>query len=148
MQPLWYRNAVVYEVDPALFRDADGDGWGDLRGLADRLDHVRGLGATCLWMLPFYASPYRDGGYDVVDHLTVGWPRRPARAAALARAPAARVGGSSPVAAFPPGCCRAVGPAPGLRPRLPAAAVPAAHRRTEAEPGTTDRRLGGAALPA
>jgi maltose alpha-D-glucosyltransferase/alpha-amylase len=71
MQPLWYRNAVVYEVDPAQFRDANRDGCGDLRGVTERLDHVRGLGATCLWLLPFYASPFRDGGYDVTDHLTV-----------------------------------------------------------------------------
>ncbi|NYH53200.1 maltose alpha-D-glucosyltransferase/alpha-amylase [Nocardiopsis arvandica] len=71
MQPLWYRNSAVYAVDPVLFNDSDGDGWGDLRGLTQRLDHVRGLGATCLWLLPFYTSPFRDGGYDVNDHLAV-----------------------------------------------------------------------------
>lgn len=67
----WYANAVVYQVDPRLFYDSDGDGWGDLRGLTDRLDYLRGLGATSLWMLPFYRSPFKDGGYDVEDHLTV-----------------------------------------------------------------------------
>lgn len=71
MRPLWYRDAVVYQVDPSLFRDADGDGKGDLQGVAERLDHIRGLGATSLWLLPFYASPFRDGGYDVSDHLAV-----------------------------------------------------------------------------
>lgn len=71
MQPLWYRNAVVYAVDPAMFRDSDGDGWGDLRGVTRRLEHLRGLGATCLWLLPFYPSPFKDGGYDVADHLSV-----------------------------------------------------------------------------
>ncbi|MCC3761674.1 alpha-amylase family protein [Glycomyces sp. TRM65418] len=71
MQPLWYRNAVIYAVDPAMFRDSDGDGWGDLRGITDRLDHLRGLGVTCLWLLPFYPSPFRDGGYDITDHLGV-----------------------------------------------------------------------------
>jgi maltose alpha-D-glucosyltransferase / alpha-amylase len=71
MQPLWYRNAVVYQIDPSLFRDADGDGCGDLRGVIDRLDYVRTLGVTCIWLLPFYRSPFRDGGYDVTDHLAV-----------------------------------------------------------------------------
>ncbi|WP_240643993.1 alpha-amylase family protein [Antribacter gilvus] len=67
----WYANAVIYQVDPRLFYDSDGDGCGDLRGLTDRLDYLRGLGATALWVLPFYESPFRDGGYDVSDHLSV-----------------------------------------------------------------------------
>jgi maltose alpha-D-glucosyltransferase/alpha-amylase len=71
VQPLWYRNAVIYQVDVAFFLDANGDGWGDLRGVTERLDYIRGLGATCLWLLPFYASPFRDGGYDVTDHLAI-----------------------------------------------------------------------------
>lgn len=71
MQPLWYRNAVIYQVDPNLFRDSNGDGWGDLRGVTERLDHLRGLGVTCLWLMPFYASPFRDSGYDISDHLAV-----------------------------------------------------------------------------
>ena len=71
MQQPWFRNAVVYAIDVAQFHDTDGDGWGDLRGVADRLEYVRGLGATCIWLLPFYRTPYRDGGYDVSDHLAV-----------------------------------------------------------------------------
>ncbi|GAA1680829.1 alpha-amylase family protein [Glycomyces endophyticus] len=71
MQPLWYRNAVIYAMDPSMFRDSDGDGWGDIRGITRRLDHLRGLGATCLWLLPFYPSPFKDGGYDLTDHLSV-----------------------------------------------------------------------------
>ncbi|HEX2895101.1 MAG TPA: alpha-amylase family protein [Marmoricola sp.] len=71
MHPLWYRNAVIYQVDVAFFLDSNGDGWGDLRGVTERLEHIRGLGANCIWLLPFYASPYDDGGYDVTDHLTV-----------------------------------------------------------------------------
>ena len=71
MQPLWFRNAVIYQVDPAVFRDSDGDGWGDLAGVTERLEDIRGLGANCLWLLPFYPTPYRDGGYDLTDHLAV-----------------------------------------------------------------------------
>lgn len=71
MQPLWYRNAVIYQVDVSMFFDSRGNGRGDLAGLTDRLEHIRGLGANCLWLLPFYKSRFRDGGYDVVDHLTV-----------------------------------------------------------------------------
>ncbi|MFC5731573.1 MULTISPECIES: alpha-amylase family glycosyl hydrolase [Nocardioides] len=71
MQPLWYRTAVVYQVDIARFYDANGDGWGDLRGVTERLEYIRGIGANCIWLMPFYETPYRDGGYDVVDHLTI-----------------------------------------------------------------------------
>jgi maltose alpha-D-glucosyltransferase/alpha-amylase len=71
MAPHWYRNAVVYQIDPALFRDADADGWGDLRGITQRLDYLRGLGVTCVWLMPFYLSPHKDGGYDVADHLQI-----------------------------------------------------------------------------
>ncbi|MFC0676354.1 alpha-amylase family protein [Lysobacter korlensis] len=71
MEVLWHRNATIYQVDPSLFKDGDGDGCGDFRGLRSRLDHLRLLGADCLWLMPFYRSPFRDGGYDVVDHLDV-----------------------------------------------------------------------------
>jgi maltose alpha-D-glucosyltransferase/alpha-amylase len=71
VQPLWYRNAVIYAIDPAMFNDSNADGWGDLRGITQRLDHLRNLGVTCLWLLPFYHSPFRDGGYDITDHLGV-----------------------------------------------------------------------------
>ena len=71
MRPLWYRNAVIYQIDPSLFLDITGDGCGDLLGVAERLDYVRGLGATAIWLMPFYQSPFRDAGYDVADHLQV-----------------------------------------------------------------------------
>jgi maltose alpha-D-glucosyltransferase/alpha-amylase len=71
MRPLWYRNAVIYQIDPSLFLDVNGDGCGDLRGVTERLDYVRGLGATAIWLMPFYQSPFRDAGYDVSDHLQV-----------------------------------------------------------------------------
>jgi maltose alpha-D-glucosyltransferase/alpha-amylase len=65
---LWYKNAIIYCLDVETFMDADGDGVGDFRGLADRLDHVEALGATCLWLLPFYPTANRDNGYDVTDY--------------------------------------------------------------------------------
>ncbi|MGJ3264657.1 MAG: alpha-amylase family protein [Salinarimonas sp.] len=71
MLDLWYKNAVVYCVDVETFMDADGDGCGDFQGLADRLDHIEALGATCIWLLPFYASPNRDNGYDISDFYQV-----------------------------------------------------------------------------
>lgn len=61
----------MYGIDVVRFRDADGDGMGDLRGVIDRLDHVASLGATWIWLLPFYPSPRRDNGYDVEDHTAV-----------------------------------------------------------------------------
>lgn len=71
MRSSWFTDAVIYQLDPRLFVDSDNDGWGDLPGVIERLHYLRGLGATCVWLLPFYASPFRDGGYDVVDHLAV-----------------------------------------------------------------------------
>lgn len=71
MEALWHKNATIYQVDPAFFKDGDSDGWGDFRGLRARLDHLRLLGTDCLWLNPFYASPYRDAGYDVSDHMAV-----------------------------------------------------------------------------
>jgi len=67
----WWQNAVVYQVYPRSFRDSDGDGVGDLRGLAAGLDHVARLGATALWLSPIYPSPLADFGYDVADHAAV-----------------------------------------------------------------------------
>jgi alpha-glucosidase len=64
----WWRDAVVYEVYPRSFADADGDGEGDLAGLTGRLDHLVGLGVDALWVTPWYPSPMADGGYDVADY--------------------------------------------------------------------------------
>ncbi|MGE0225429.1 MAG: alpha-amylase family glycosyl hydrolase, partial [Acetobacteraceae bacterium] len=71
MIDLWYKNAVVYCLDVETFMDSNGDGVGDFRGLADRLDHIEALGATCLWLLPFHPTPNRDNGYDVTDYYGV-----------------------------------------------------------------------------
>ena len=68
---LWWKNAVIYCLDVETFQDSDGDGIGDFGGLTERLDYLAGLGVTCLWLMPFFPSPNRDDGYDVVDYLTV-----------------------------------------------------------------------------
>ncbi len=69
--PRWYQRAVFYEVLVRGFADANGDGTGDLRGLIEKLDYLEWLGVDCLWLLPFYESPLRDGGYDISDFFTV-----------------------------------------------------------------------------
>jgi len=71
MRAPWYRNAVIYQVDPSLFLDSNGDGCGDLHGITERLHYIHGLGVTAIWLMPFYSSPFKDGGYDVTDHLSV-----------------------------------------------------------------------------
>lgn len=64
---LWWKTAVVYCLDVETFLDTDGDGVGDLRGLAQRIDYLSQLGVTCLWLMPFYPTPDLDDGYDVSD---------------------------------------------------------------------------------
>ncbi len=66
--PHWFRRAVFYELSVRGFYDATGDGNGDLRGLIEKLDYLQWLGIDCLWLLPFYQSPLRDGGYDIADY--------------------------------------------------------------------------------
>ncbi|MGH3806719.1 MAG: maltose alpha-D-glucosyltransferase, partial [Pseudonocardiaceae bacterium] len=69
--PYWYKRAVFYEVLVRAFRDHDGNGTGDLIGLTEKLDYLEWLGIDCLWLPPFYASPLRDGGYDIADFRAV-----------------------------------------------------------------------------
>lgn len=64
---LWWKSAVIYCLDVETFMDGNGDGIGDLGGLASRLDYLAELGVTCLWLMPFYPSPERDDGYDITD---------------------------------------------------------------------------------
>jgi alpha-glucosidase len=67
----WWRGAVIYQLYPRSFADSNGDGIGDLRGIASKLDYIASLGVDAVWLCPIYASPGADGGYDVADHTAV-----------------------------------------------------------------------------
>src|SRR3972149_3288863 len=69
--PLWYKDAVIYELHVRAFHDSDGDGIGDFRGLTGKLDYLQDLGVTAPWLLPFSPSPLKDDGYDIADYMTV-----------------------------------------------------------------------------
>ena len=70
-EALWYQDAVIYEARVGAFYDSDGDGIGDFRGLAERLEYLQDLGVTAIWLLPFYPSPLKDDGYDISDYTDV-----------------------------------------------------------------------------
>ncbi|WP_367198581.1 maltose alpha-D-glucosyltransferase [Amorphus sp. 3PC139-8] len=67
----WYRDAIIYQLHVKAFQDANNDGIGDFEGLMQRLDYVQELGATAIWLLPFYPSPMRDDGYDIADYKAI-----------------------------------------------------------------------------
>jgi maltose alpha-D-glucosyltransferase/alpha-amylase len=69
--PLWYKDAVIYQVHVKAFFDANDDGIGDFPGLTAKLDYIKDLGATCVWLLPFFPSPMRDDGYDIGDYRNI-----------------------------------------------------------------------------
>lgn len=69
--PLWYKDAIIYELHVRAFRDSNGDGIGDFRGLKKRIGYLQDLGVTAIWLLPFYPSPLRDDGYDIADYKSV-----------------------------------------------------------------------------
>ncbi|HEY6987244.1 MAG TPA: maltose alpha-D-glucosyltransferase, partial [Bryobacteraceae bacterium] len=69
--PLWYKDAIIYELHVKAFADSNNDGIGDFRGLLQKLDYLQDLGVTCLWLLPFFPSPQKDDGYDISDYLNV-----------------------------------------------------------------------------
>ncbi|TAL25187.1 MAG: maltose alpha-D-glucosyltransferase [Frankiales bacterium] len=69
--PLWFKRAVFYEVLIRGFADSNGDGTGDIKGLTSKLDYLQWLGVDCVWLLPIYESPLRDGGYDISDFMKV-----------------------------------------------------------------------------
>jgi maltose alpha-D-glucosyltransferase/alpha-amylase len=70
--PLWYMDAVIYQVHVKAFYDSNNDGIGDFRGLTEKLDYIRDLGVNTVWVMPFYPSPLLDDGYDVADYEGVG----------------------------------------------------------------------------
>jgi len=71
LDPLWYKDAVIYETHVKAFSDGNGDGIGDFEGLTGKLDYLEALGIDCLWLLPFFPSPLRDDGYDIADYCAV-----------------------------------------------------------------------------
>ncbi|MGI9114502.1 MAG: maltose alpha-D-glucosyltransferase [Chthoniobacterales bacterium] len=69
--PLWYKDAIIYELHVKTFHDANADGIGDFRGLMEKLDYLQELGVTAIWLLPFYPSPLKDDGYDIANYFDV-----------------------------------------------------------------------------
>jgi maltose alpha-D-glucosyltransferase/alpha-amylase len=69
--PQWYKDAVIYQVHVRTFYDSNGDGVGDFRGLAQKLDYLQELGTNAIWLMPFFPSPLRDDGYDIADYRSV-----------------------------------------------------------------------------
>lgn len=70
-EPFWYKSGVIYEVHVRSFHDGDGNGSGDFPGLTEKLDYLKDLGVTAVWLLPFYPSPLKDDGYDIADYCAV-----------------------------------------------------------------------------
>ncbi len=69
--PLWFKDAIIYELHVKAFADSNGDGMGDFRGLMSKLDYLQDLGVTCIWLLPFFPSPFKDDGYDISNYVDV-----------------------------------------------------------------------------
>ena len=69
--PLWYKNAVFYEIHIRSFCDSNADGRGDLAGITSKLDYIKELGVDCIWLLPMYPSPLKDDGYDIADYFNI-----------------------------------------------------------------------------
>jgi maltose alpha-D-glucosyltransferase / alpha-amylase len=69
--PVWYKDAIIYQMHVKAFHDANGDGIGDFAGLIEKLDYIQELGVNTIWLLPFYPSPQRDDGYDIADYRDV-----------------------------------------------------------------------------
>ena len=69
--PLWYKDAIIYETHVKSFYDSDENGIGDFRGLTEKLEYLKNLGVTAIWLLPFYPSPLKDDGYDIADYFNI-----------------------------------------------------------------------------
>ncbi len=67
----WYKDAIIYQAHVRSFKDSNGDGIGDFKGLIEKLDYLKSLGVTAIWILPFYKSPLKDGGYDISDFTAI-----------------------------------------------------------------------------
>src|ERR1044071_9045167 len=67
----WWKEAVVYQVYPRSFKDSDGDGVGDLKGIISKLDYIKSLGIDAVWLNPIYTSPNDDNGYDISDYYNI-----------------------------------------------------------------------------
>ena len=70
-EPLWYKDAVIYQLHVKTFHDGNNDGFGDFKGLMEKLDYIQDLGVSAIWLQPFYPSPLKDDGYDVADYHNV-----------------------------------------------------------------------------
>lgn len=70
-EPKWWKEAVVYQVYPRSFKDSNGDGIGDLKGITSKLDYLKKLGVNVIWLSPHYDSPNADNGYDIRDYRKV-----------------------------------------------------------------------------
>lgn len=66
-----FKKSVVYQIYPKSFKDSNGDGLGDLRGVIEKLDYLKNLGVDYIWMTPFYVSPQKDNGYDIADYYKI-----------------------------------------------------------------------------
>ncbi len=69
--PLWFKDAIIYETHVKAYHDSNGDGIGDFKGLTERLPYLEDLGITAIWLLPFYPSPLKDDGYDISNYFDV-----------------------------------------------------------------------------
>jgi oligo-1,6-glucosidase len=67
-EPKWWKESIIYQIYPASFRDLNGDGWGDVKGITSKVDYLKDLGIDIVWTSPIYKSPQADMGYDIADY--------------------------------------------------------------------------------